>query len=58
MLSRMMVPEFPEPLGVFRCVERATYDSALNAQVESVIEKKGPGKLDDMFTSGETWTVE
>ena len=58
MLSRMMVPEFPEPLGVFRCVERATYDSSINAQVDSVIEKKGPGKLDDMFTSGETWTVE
>ena len=58
MLSRMMVPDFPEPIGVFRCVERETYDTALNAQIENVISQKGPGRLDDMFNSGETWTVE
>ena len=57
MLSRMMVPEFPEPLGVFRCVERDTYDAAINAQVESVIKERGAGQLNDLFRSGETWTV-
>ena len=57
MLSRMRVPEFPEALGVFRCVERATYDSALNAQVDHAIETKGKGELDQLFRSGETWEV-
>jgi 2-oxoglutarate ferredoxin oxidoreductase subunit beta len=58
MLSRMMVPEFPEPLGVFRCVERETYDSAINSQINHVIKERGAGELDDLFQSGETWTVE
>ena len=58
MLSQMMVPEFPEPIGVFRCIERETYDSAINSQIEQVIEKRGAGTLDDMFNSGETWKVE
>ena len=58
MLSRMMVPEFPEPLGVFRCVERATYDSAINSQIDDAIDKRGAGELDQLFQSGETWTVD
>lgn len=58
MLSRMMVPEFPEPLGVLRCVERDTYENALNSQIETVIQNKGEGDLDALFQSGETWTVE
>ena len=58
MLSRMMVPEFPEPLGVLRCVERDTYDAAINSQIDSVREQKGEGDLDQLFNSGETWTVD
>ena len=58
LLSRMMVPDFPEPLGVFRCVERDTYDTALNDQIASLVKEKGEGKLDDMYNSGETWVVE
>lgn len=57
MLSRMTVPEYPEPIGVFRCVERETYDTALNAQIKAVIDRQGPGELDEMFNSGETWVV-
>ena len=57
MLSRMRVPDFPEPLGVFRCVERATYDSALNAQIDQAVSDRGAGQLDQLFRSGETWDV-
>ena len=32
-LSRMHWPEFPEPLGVFRAVERPTYDALMDAQI-------------------------
>ena len=58
MLSRLRHPEFPEPIGVFRAVERPTYDSLINQQVEMAREKNGDGQLKDLFTSGDTWMVE
>ncbi len=58
LLSRMRHPEFPEPIGVFRAVERPVYDDELNKQVAQAIEKRGPGDLEKLFYSGETWTVE
>lgn len=58
LLSRMRHPEFPEPIGVFRDVERATYDDMINAQVEDAKEEKQEGELANLFAGGETWTVE
>ena len=57
LLSRMRYPEFPEPIGVFRAVERATYDSQINEQVEATKTQKGKGDLAKLFNSGDTWTV-
>jgi 2-oxoglutarate ferredoxin oxidoreductase subunit beta len=57
LLSRMRHPEFPEPIGVFRAVDSPKYDVELNKQVALAKEKKGPGDLDALFNSGETWTV-
>jgi 2-oxoglutarate ferredoxin oxidoreductase subunit beta len=58
LLSRMVYPRFPECVGVFRCVERPTYDDLLNKQIEDVIKAKGRGKLEDLFVSDDTWVVE
>lgn len=58
LLSRMVYPRFPECIGVFRCVERPTYDDLLNSQIEQVIKTKGRGKLDELFASDDVWTVE
>jgi 2-oxoglutarate ferredoxin oxidoreductase subunit beta len=58
LLSRMRYPEFPEPIGVFRAVERPQYDQRLNQQVQEAIAKKGEGDLAALFDSGDTWTVE
>jgi len=58
LLSRMVYPRFPECVGVFRCVQRPTYDELLNKQVEDVIKSKGRGKLDDLFASDDTWNVQ
>src|SRR5207249_6191373 len=33
LLSRMRHPEFPEPIGVFRSVDRPKYDEMINAQI-------------------------
>ncbi len=57
LLSRMRYPELPEPIGVFRDVERPCYDEQLNHQIELAKEKKGEGDLDQLFQSGDKWTV-
>lgn len=58
LLSRLNYPEFPVPVGIFRSVDRFTYDEALNAQIHEVIEKKGEGSLEKLIYGGETWKVE
>ncbi|MGA7096501.1 MAG: 2-oxoacid:ferredoxin oxidoreductase subunit beta [Acidimicrobiia bacterium] len=45
------------PLGIFRNVERATYDTQLNAQVAAAKEKQGEGDLAKLISSHGTWTV-
>lgn len=57
LLSRMVHPRFPECVGVFRCVQRPTYDDLLNKQIEDVIRAKGRGKLEELFASDDTWVV-
>jgi len=58
LLSRMHYPRFPEPIGVFRAVERETYEDTLTGQVNAAVAEKGPGVLEGLFTDAETWTVE
>jgi 2-oxoglutarate ferredoxin oxidoreductase subunit beta len=58
LLSRMRnEDDFPEPIGVFRAVAAARYDEELNRQIDLARENKGPGDLDALFASGDTWTV-
>ena len=57
LLSRMHYPDFPEPIGVFRAVDRPKYDERLNDQVAEAIRSQGPGDLDKLFHSGDTWVV-
>ena len=58
LLSRMVYPRFPECFGVLRNVERPIYDELLNKQIDDVVKAKGKGKLEDLFTSDDTWIVE
>ena len=57
LLSRMRHPEFPEPIGVFRDVDRATYDDQINDQVDDARAEQKEGDLATLFNSGDTWTV-
>ncbi|MBZ0272483.1 2-oxoacid:ferredoxin oxidoreductase subunit beta [bacterium] len=57
MLAQMLPPAFPTPIGVLREVERPTYDASVRAQIDSAIEKRGPGDLKKLIYSGEIWTV-
>lgn len=57
LLSRLRYPKFPEPIGVFRAVQRPTYDHLLNEQVRVASAERGPGTLETLFQSNDTWTV-
>ncbi|HVF26657.1 MAG TPA: 2-oxoacid:ferredoxin oxidoreductase subunit beta [Pyrinomonadaceae bacterium] len=58
MLARMEYPEFPQPVGIFRAVERETYEDMLAAQIDLAITKQGRGQLEKLIHSGDTWVVE
>jgi 2-oxoglutarate ferredoxin oxidoreductase subunit beta len=59
LLSRMHYPHFPEPMGVFRAVERPCYEDRLEDLITHVTQ---PGEvdadLDALFNSGDVWDVE
>ena len=57
MMGRMKWPELPEPIGVFRQVQRPTYDALVNEQVEQAIAKKGRGDLKKLIRGRSTWEV-
>ena len=58
MLARMEQPDFPQPVGIFSAVERTTYEDLMVDQIDAAIAKSGPGSLEKLINSGETWTVE
>jgi len=57
-LGRMQYPEYPVPMGVFRAVQKPTYEDLLAGQISAAIEKKGPGSVEKLLNSGETWVIE
>jgi len=54
-VSRLRNPEFPVPIGVFRAVERASYDRMLNDQVEAA--QKGNKKTIQQLLDAGSWIV-
>ena len=57
LLSQLEYPQFPVPLGVYRSIERPTYDRLLEDQVQGEAEKDGAGDLEQLLNSGDTWEV-
>jgi 2-oxoglutarate ferredoxin oxidoreductase subunit beta len=58
MLARMEQPDFPQPVGIFRTIERATYEDMMVDQIDASIAKSGAGSLEKLLNSGDTWVVE
>ena len=58
MLARMEQPDFPQPVGVFRSIDRASYDQLMADQIETAVAKSGPGSLEKLIYTGDMWTVE
>ena len=57
LLTQMEYPELPVCFGVFRSIEKPTYDQLLDQQQKMVIEKHGKGKLQDIIYNEDVWTV-
>jgi 2-oxoglutarate ferredoxin oxidoreductase subunit beta len=58
-VSRLDGPSMTHvPVGVFRDVERPTYEDLLTGQVHTATEKMGAGDLMKLLNAGDTWTIE
>lgn len=58
MYSRMVGPEFPEVVGLYRNVRRPCYEELLEKAITKDVEKKGQGTVADLFKAEDIWTVE
>lgn len=58
LLGNMCYPGFPEPIGIFRRVEKPTYDKLVHHQLREAADKVKKNDLSDLFRTGETWVVE
>ncbi len=58
-LSRLSHPETlaNTPIGIFRDVDRPTYDSGMAAQIRTAVAHQGRGDLADLLAGRDTWTV-
>ncbi len=57
LLSRLRYPQFPEPIGVLRAVERPTYEDLMGRQIDEARRSRGAGDLETLFNAGDTWQV-
>ncbi len=51
-------PTGPTPIGVFRATERSVFGEAVDEQIAEAVQKLGPGDLEALLHSGDTWTVD
>jgi 2-oxoglutarate ferredoxin oxidoreductase subunit beta len=58
MLSKLSHPDFPVPVGVFRCVPRPAYHEMLHGQIESARKANGEPDLAKLIRGPKTWTVQ
>ncbi len=58
LLASLEPPQFPEAFGIFRQIERPTYDDLLIAQIDAATAKNGRGQLSRLLSGGTTWLVD
>jgi 2-oxoglutarate ferredoxin oxidoreductase subunit beta len=57
-LSRLAeAPTSPTPIGVFRAVQRPTYEAEVQSQLGAAQATRGPGDLRALIESGSVWDV-
>ena len=58
LLSQMAFPDFPECVGVFRCLRRPTHDELSDQQINAAVASRGRGTLDELFEADDVWDVQ
>jgi 2-oxoglutarate/2-oxoacid ferredoxin oxidoreductase subunit beta len=57
-LSQLVSPDYPIPLGVLAATEgETTYEEILIQQEQKSISERGPGDIAKLLVSGETWKI-
>lgn len=57
-LSRLDSTDFSHtPIGIFRHVERRSYDDAMSAQIDLARQRQGDGDLAVLLAGSDTWQV-
>ncbi|MDO8789065.1 MAG: 2-oxoacid:ferredoxin oxidoreductase subunit beta [Sulfuritalea sp.] len=56
-LGQFESPDFPVPFGVFRDINKPSYEELHKQLVESARAAKGRGDLQRLLNAGETWTI-
>ena len=44
-------------MGVFRSIQRPTYEAEVQRQLVNAVERQGPGDLGKLIGTGATWDV-
>ncbi len=57
LLSRMQTPAFPEPLGIFRRVQRPTYEDLMARQIADARARVGSGDMTALLEGADAWDV-
>lgn len=58
LLAALEPPGFPIALGIFRDIERPTYDGLLLSQIAASTAQRGRGDVGELLNSGTTWEVD
>ncbi|MDY7094908.1 MAG: 2-oxoacid:ferredoxin oxidoreductase subunit beta [Acidobacteriota bacterium] len=57
LMSQVLPPHLPTPLGVFRSVPAPAYEAGVIAQIEQEVAGRGAGTLEELLHTGDTWEV-
>ncbi len=58
LLSRLLYPEFPEPMGVYYRIEDECYEDLLDRQIDEARERYGDGTLESLFNSDGVYEID
>ncbi len=58
MLAVMGAPDLPVPIGVLRERAMPTYETEVDAQIETARQARGTGSMKELLHGDSTWTVE
>ena len=58
LLAALEPPDFPMALGIFRDVERPTYDTLMLSQIAASMAQRRHGDVSNLLNAGTTWEVD